>query len=227
MFFLSPIPIAAIPLGVPIAVFFPTYQYKQHQPCEKRGEEAPNKKNETQKNYLIYLDDSRTSNNIVISRLLVALGQDDVALPGNALGDSDGELSTTHRLEGSPDWAGDGNKGGVNTANACVEPATGYQLHLRACHDGVHRTHRECGEGLHWQCTVAGGTGGDKGGCNGVYFVEPERVVEGLGEGDFADRGAQVRAVSGFCGEDAASRCQVVLAHDRGCGSEVGADSDT
>lgn len=32
---LPPIPIAAIPLGVPIAVFFPTYQYKQHQPCKQ------------------------------------------------------------------------------------------------------------------------------------------------------------------------------------------------
>ena len=62
---------------------------------------------------------------------------------------------------------------------------------------------------------------------DGVHLVEAERVVEGLGEGDFADRGTQVRAMSGFCGENAAGSRQVGVAHDRGCGSEVSADSDT
>lgn len=38
MLLLPPIPIAAIPLGVPLASFLPTYQVKQHQPCETRGQ---------------------------------------------------------------------------------------------------------------------------------------------------------------------------------------------
>lgn len=226
--FLPPIPIAAIPLGVPIAVFFPTYQYKQYQPCEKKGgDEARNKKNSNAKGNLIYLDDSRTSNNIVISRLLISLSQDDVALSGNAFGNSDGELSITDRLERSPDRAGDGDEGSVDIAGAGVETGTSHQMHLRTCHDGVHRAHCECREGLYGQRAVTGRARGNEGRSDGVHLVEAERVVEGLGKGDFADRGAQVRAVSGFCGENAAGSRQVGVAHDRGCGSEVSADSDT
>lgn len=175
---------------------------------------------------LIYLDDSRTSKNIVISGLLVALSEDDIALSGNTLGNSDGELSITHGLERSPDWTGDGDEGGIHVTSTRVEAAASHQVHLRACHDGVHRAHHERGEGLHGKRSVAGGTRDNEGGGDGVHLIEVEGVVEGLGEGDFTERGAQVCAVSGLGGEDAASGCQVGVAHDGGCGSEVGADSD-
>ena len=79
----------------------------------------------------------------------LSLSQDDVALPGNAFRNSDGELSITYRLERSLNWTGDGSEGGMNVASVCVKAAAGYQIYLRAYYYGVYRAYRERKEGLH------------------------------------------------------------------------------
>lgn len=146
--------------------------------------------------------------------------------PATPLENSDNELSITHRLERSPDWIGDGSEGGVDIAGVCFEAPAGHQLYLRAYYYGIHRAHHERKKGLHRERAVDGGTGDDERAGNGVHLFNIQRVVEGLDEGDFAECGAHVRAVSGYCGEDPGGLCKVGVAHNGGRDSEVGANSD-
>lgn len=176
---------------------------------------------------LIYLDDGRTGDNVVISGLSVALGQNKVALSGNTLGHSDSELAITHGLDGSPDGSGDGDEGSVDVSCLHVKALAGSDGDLGTGHDGIHGVHGEGGEGLHGKHAVAGGAFNDEGGGDGVNLVEVERVVECLSEGNFAEGGAQVGAVAGLSGEDAAGGSEVCVVHDVSGSTEVSADSDT
>lgn len=114
----------------------------------------------------------------------------------------------------------------MNVASVCVKAAAGYQIYLRAYYYGVYRAYRERKEGLHGQRAVSGGIGYDEGKGNGVHLIEIQRVVEGLEEGNFAERGAYIRAISGSCGEDASGRYKVGFAYSRGYSSEVGTNID-
>jgi hypothetical protein len=175
---------------------------------------------------LVYLNDSGTSNNVVISGHLVALGEDDVALSSNALRDGDSELAITHRFKGCPDGSGNGDEGGHDVGRAHVEAGASHEVDLGAGHHGAHVAHGQSGEGLHGEGAVGAGAGNDEGGGHGVDLVEVKGVVEGLGVGLLAEGSAQVGAVAGFHGQDAAGGCEVGIVHDGGSGSEVGADTD-
>lgn len=60
-----------------------------------------------------YLDNSRTSSSGAVGDALLAGGQDDVGLTGEAFGDGRGE-ATINRFCGNKNWTSDGNKGSVN-----------------------------------------------------------------------------------------------------------------
>lgn len=112
-----------------------------------------------------YLEDSGASNDSVISNGGVALGEDDVALSGNAAGNSHGEFSTTVRHQRGEDGTSDGDKGGedIRGVHRGVETRAGHQLDLGAAHDGSARGRGERREGLHGEHAVARGARGNEG----------------------------------------------------------------
>lgn len=60
-----------------------------------------------------YLDNSRTSSSSAVGDTLLAGGQNNIGLAGEALGNGHGEASVD-RFGGNESWASDGNKGSVN-----------------------------------------------------------------------------------------------------------------
>lgn len=62
---------------------------------------------------LIYLDNRWPGDNIVVCCLLVSLGQDNVALAHDALGNSHGELAISLGLQWGPDRTGHRDEGGM------------------------------------------------------------------------------------------------------------------
>lgn len=178
--------------------------------------------------FLDYLDDSGASDNVVVSGLLVALGENNVALTSNTLGDSDHELAITSRLDGSPDRSSDGDECGINVASiGGVHALASHQVNLRSSHSSAHRRHGQGGESLDGKLSIALRARNNEGSSKGVDLVEVEGVVEGLGRGGLAKGSTQVGTVTSFNSEDASSSSEISLVHDAGRGTEVCANSDT
>ena len=55
-----------------------------------------------------------------------------------------------------------------------------------------------------------------------VDLVQGQRRIEGLGERDLIDIGANVRGVAGLDGEDRPGGSEIALLHDAGRGAQVG-----
>lgn len=177
----------------------------------------------------VYLKDSRTSNDGVISSGGVVPGEDDIALSRNAVGNSHGELPTTVRHEGRKDGTRDGDKGRKNFRgiHRCVKTRAGHQLDLRAVHDGTVRGCDERREGLHREHAIARWARGNEGCSQGKDLIEVEGIIKRLRRRCFAKVGAQVCAVAGLDGQDAAGGCEVGAVHDGGGSTEIGAHTDT
>ena len=61
----------------------------------------------------------------------------------------------------------------------------------------------------------------------GVVTHEVERCVEGVGERNLAESGADIGRVTRLDGQDGTSSSQVILVHDGRSSSEVGGYTDT
>ncbi len=80
---------------------------------------------------------------------------------------------------------------------------------------------------LDWESWVAGWARHDKGRCQSVHLIERQGHIEWRWEWALAEGGTDVCRVAGLNSQDRAGGGQVVSAHDIGCGTQVGADTNT
>lgn len=180
-------------------------------------------------NWVGDLNDGWSSGNGVVSDDVLAASEHNVGLAIDTLWHDDRE-TTVNWGSINEDGAGEGDECSVEWAGAVHSlegVALGQESDGAAALDGASGAEGEAGEGLDGKSRVGGRAADDEWGGKGVDFVEVEGSVEGRWERCLVDDGADVGAVTGLNSENGAGGSEVVGAHDRGGGSDVGGNTDT